>query len=103
MQEAELEWNSQDARAPQRIDLAHDAAPRSLNHGAPRLSQPAGRGVLRTQFHAAIHPIHMPPPVDYGIDPRAYDDHDSSLWMAWERELAAESHYRSVTAGRRAG
>jgi hypothetical protein len=99
-QPARVEWHS---NGNGQIDLARDPAPQKLERPARRLSQPSGRGGLRTQFHGAIHPVHMPPPADYSIDPRAYDDKDSALWMAWERELEAESNYRRATASRRAG
>jgi hypothetical protein len=57
-----VEWNDDLRGASKKVRIDHDVSPRRIPVSSRRVGQPSSRGNLQPEFHAAIHPAHLPPP-----------------------------------------
>jgi hypothetical protein len=107
--EAEVDWFEDLRSRPGEISLDHDLAPTKLPVNSRNGGQPSTRGRLQPEFHANIHPAHLPPTAAHDLEPRSDDgnggpSHDlQAEWEAFAESAVAGEYRRSALSRRRAG
>jgi hypothetical protein len=66
--EEEVDWFDDLRAQPSDIHLDFDPSPARLPVSSRRMGQPSTRGRLQPEFHARIHPAHLPPAEDREFD-----------------------------------
>jgi hypothetical protein len=103
----DVDWFEDLRSQPSDISLDHDLAPTKLPVNSRRSGQPSTRGRLEPQFHANIHPAHLPPaPVDIDLDLRSARYHEGDPQAQWDEFAAgagADGYRKRALSRRRAG
>jgi hypothetical protein len=103
-----VDWFEDLRSQPSDISLDHDLAPTKLPVNTRRAGQPSARGRLQPEFHANIHPAHLPPHAeDLEIDLRSSRTHTENdpelLWEEFANGAVPAGYRKRALSRRRAG